>query len=146
MGNKTKFDVSSLISSVTDDIVDKQEEIKQARTNRNTPSNSDKSVPTQTASPEVISNIKEEETEQFQPTGTPKAEKERGEHPKTEKPPKIEKKEAIQEEETSKDIANTFYIDIDTATKLTKLKRIQKRPVKLIVYDAVIEYLKKFDL
>ena len=137
MGNKTKFDVSSLISSVTDDIVDKQEEIKQAQTNRNTPSNSDKSVPTQTASPEVISNIKEEETENFQSTEEPKIQKDRGENTKTRKAPKIDGKEAI---------SNTFYVDIDTATKLTKLKRIQKRPVKLIVYDAVIEYLKKFDL
>ena len=137
MGNKTKFDVSSLISSVTDDIVDKQEEIKQAQTNRNTPSNSDNSVPTQTASPEVISKIKEEETENFQPTEEPKIQKERGENTKTRKAQKIDGEEAI---------SNTFYVDIDTATKLTKLKRIQKRPVKLIVYDAVIEYLKKFDL
>ena len=92
MGNKTKFDVSSLISSVTDDIVDKQEEIKQAQTNRNTPSNSDKSVPTQTASPEVISNIKEEETENFQPTEEPKIQKERGENTKTRKAQKSTEK------------------------------------------------------
>lgn len=137
MGNKTKFDVSSLISSVTDDIVDKQEEIKQAQTNQNTPSNSDKSVPTQTVSPEVVSNIKEEETEHFQSTEGPKIQKDRGENTKTRKAQEIEGKETI---------SNTFYVDIDTATKLTRLKRIQKRPVKLIVYDAVIEYLKKFDL
>ena len=137
MGNKTKFDVSSLISSVTDDIVDKQEEIKQAQTNQNTPSNSDKSVPTQTVSPEVVSNIKEEETEHFQSTEGPKIQKDRGENTKTRNAQEIEGKETI---------SNTFYVDIDTATKLTRLKRIQKRPVKLIVYDAVIEYLKKFDL